>query len=637
MDHDTENEGKADFNDVEKHWSTVLEKGIDQLTDAQITSLKFSSLDDGGEFYNTYAKLVGFSIRKDEIKRNKNNIVTSRRWVCAKEGLQIRKNEANLNCMRERPITRSGCKAAFRIRFERKSGEWVVGEFKREHNHDLVPQFETQFLPGGYENVGFTSKDLYNYLAEICNSSTQDGDAECALEYLQAKADIDSSFFFQYTVDEESRLANLFWTDSQSRLDYACFGDVVAFDTTYKTNTIVFGFGLLVDETVDIYTWVLQNMLVAMNNKTPISIVTNGDKAMSKAIKTVFPKSRHRLCVWHLERNAFANLHDKEVYKSFIRCMVRYVTPDGFEDMWKKMVDNHNLHNHEWLLEMYAKKMKWAEAYMRGLFFSGCRSTQRCEAMNAFLNRFLDRKTRLYELFQQVDRAFSRIRHNEMGVDFSSNYTEPILITGLAEIEKHAATIFTREILAWKVIVRTLYLIDQSMKCSCLLFESYGYPCGHLFAIMKVEHLKQIPPMCIMTRWLKTAKSDLPCKLESQMSLDIIRMARFSALSTSCSKMCYFGSRTTQGFEELKVEIARLTRHMEELYNSSKEAIEDGICTASNKANLNVRDPAIFKTKGDHGSTSNSHSHVKVRRCSSCKDVGHTRRTCPSTHIQQAD
>ena len=291
--------------------------------------------------------------------------------------------------------------------------------------------------------------------------------------------------------------------------------------------------------------------------------------------------------------------------------------------------------------------------------------------MNAFLNRFLDRKTRLYELFQQVDRALSRIRHNEIGADFSSNYTEPILITGLVEIEKHAATIFTREIFSMvqeellneqKYIVlyyidkegyRTYTLsqytssnsrwevvycqVDQSMKCSCLLFESYGYPCGHLFAIMKVEHLKHIPPTCIMTRWLKTAKSDLPCKLESQMSPDIIRMARFSALSASCSKMCYFGSRTTQGFKELKVEITRLTCCMEELYNSSKEAVEDGIHTASNKANLNVCDPAIVKTKGDHGSTSSSHNHAKVRRCSSCKDVGHTRRTCPSTHIQQGE
>ena len=76
--------------------------------------------------------------------------------------------------------------------------------------------------------------------------------------------------------------------------------------------------------------------------------------------------------------------------------------------------------------------------------------------------------------------------------------------------------------------------------------------------------------------------------------------------------MCYFGSRTTQGFEELKVEIARLKCCMEELYNSTKEVVEDGIRTMSNN-NINVRDPAIVKTKGDHGSTSNSHSHAKVR------------------------
>ena len=97
--------------------------------------------------------------------------------------------------------------------------------------HHLIQQ------AGGYKNIRFTPKDLYNYLAANRNNSTLDGDAECALAYIQAKADMDSSFFFfQYTVDEESHLANLFWTNSQSRLDYACFGDVIAFDTTYKMN-----------------------------------------------------------------------------------------------------------------------------------------------------------------------------------------------------------------------------------------------------------------------------------------------------------------------------------------------------------------------------------------------------------------
>ena len=62
---------------LEKHQSTILNQGIDQLTNAQITGLKFNSLDDGGGFYNTYAQLVGFSIHKDQIKHNKDNIMTS--------------------------------------------------------------------------------------------------------------------------------------------------------------------------------------------------------------------------------------------------------------------------------------------------------------------------------------------------------------------------------------------------------------------------------------------------------------------------------------------------------------------------------------------------------------------------------
>ena len=58
-----------------------------------------------------------------------------------------------------------------------------------------------------------------------------------------------------------------------------------------------------------------------------------------------------------------------------------------------------------------------------------------------------------------------------------------------------------------------------------------------------------------MKRWLKTAKFDPSDKHESQISPDVISMARFSALSFKCSQMCFFGSRTKKGFEELKVEM----------------------------------------------------------------------------------
>jgi hypothetical protein len=480
-------------------------------------------------------------------------------------------------------------------------------------------------------------------------------------------------------------LENIFWADSQSRLDYAHFGDVLAFDTTYRTNaykkplvilvgvnhhmqTTIFGCALLVDETVKTYTWVLKTLIGAMNNKMPMSVVTDGDKAMRAAIEKVLPASQHRLCIWHLERNAQSNLNDKDAVNDFIRCMVSYVSKEEFEDMWSIMIEKHGLHNHEWIREMGAKKSKWAEAYLRGYFFAGCRSTQRCESMNAFLKRFVEVKTRLYELFQHVDRALARIRHNEAISSYESKHSELAIQTQLGMIEKHAVDIFTRtaflrvrneikheqllfvvnrlendgnrtytiseyqrQSFTWEV---KYYPDDQRMQCSCLFFESYGFPCRHFFTIMKAEHLNQIPSTCIMKRWLKTAKSDSPYKHDSQILDDVIRTARFSALSASCSKMCYFGSRTSEGFEELKSEIARLQLRMEVLCNLNTTTTQDILQDGLNRDKI-VRDPIIVKTKGDYGNTSNP--NPKVRRCTICKDVGHTRRKCPSLHTQQAD
>ena len=70
-------------------------------------------------------------------------------------------------------------------------------------------------------------------------------------------------------------------------------------------------------------------------------------------------------------------------------------------------------------------------SYMRSHFFSRNKTTQHCEAMNAFLNRSLDRQTRFYELFQQVDRGLLHIKHNEVRVDFTSKCIKSILIIGI--------------------------------------------------------------------------------------------------------------------------------------------------------------------------------------------------------------
>ena len=47
------------------------------------------------------------------------------------------------------------------------------------------------------------------------------------------KVKIQYFFFFSVQVDQENRMANFFWRDGRSKLDYDCFGDVFDFDTTY--------------------------------------------------------------------------------------------------------------------------------------------------------------------------------------------------------------------------------------------------------------------------------------------------------------------------------------------------------------------------------------------------------------------
>ena len=66
-----------------------------------------------------------------------------------------------------------------------------------------------------------------------------------------------------------------------------------------------------------------------------------------------------------------------------------YGNAEEFEKVWHEMVEKFGLNENRWVTEIYGKSKRWAEAYLSGNFFGGMRSTQRCESMNAYLNKFL--------------------------------------------------------------------------------------------------------------------------------------------------------------------------------------------------------------------------------------------------------
>ncbi|XP_050374512.1 protein FAR1-RELATED SEQUENCE 5-like [Argentina anserina] len=302
--------------------------------------------------YNSYALRKGFSVRKGHVQRDSSNNIRQRHFLCSNEGFAQYHNVFEPTKHRKLE-TRVGCMAM--ISFTVKDGIWTISHINSEHNHELAKPEERPFLKsgrnvtnacghvftsmkdagigptksfsfignevGGLANVGCTKKDVYNYLQRKKEEMMEAGDAQSLLNHFKLKQGDDSNFFYSMQLDQYSQMTNFFWRDSRSKLDYDCFGDVICFDTTFRTNkydlicapivgvnhhwrNVLFGCAFLLDETTESFVWLFETFLDSMGNKTPVTVFTDEDKAMANAIQIVFPHASHRLCTWHIAKNA---------------------------------------------------------------------------------------------------------------------------------------------------------------------------------------------------------------------------------------------------------------------------------------------------------------------------------------------
>ncbi|KAL4350372.1 hypothetical protein AHAS_Ahas10G0135400 [Arachis hypogaea] len=61
-------------------------------------------------------------------------------------------------------------------------------------------------------------------------------DLNSTMAYLKTLPIRDQNLFYSVKKDKEGVFRQLFWCDGQCQLDYDLFGDVLAFNTTYKKN-----------------------------------------------------------------------------------------------------------------------------------------------------------------------------------------------------------------------------------------------------------------------------------------------------------------------------------------------------------------------------------------------------------------
>ncbi|KAG8366505.1 hypothetical protein BUALT_Bualt17G0087000 [Buddleja alternifolia] len=409
-------------------------------------------------FYNEYARLAGFSVRKSKDKRD-------------------------VSVKSHRPETRNGCCAMMKVD-GRFTGKFKVVSFVADHNgHDLVSPSKSHLLRShrsinailgsqadDMERSGIAPKAGFALMAKQAGGREQVGFIfEDYKNYLRSKRTMEMKI-----VDEDDLIANILWVDAQMMADYAHFGD--------------------------------SNV-----RKKPMTMLTDQDAAMAKALAEKWPDTCHRLCIWHIYQNAAIHLSSvfarfANFTKDFSSCIYYYEEEEESITAWNDMLKNYELQTNEWLERMFKIRKKWALVYGRQSFCADLTTTQRSESMNSVLKRYVSYKHNLLQFFHHFDRLIDDRRYEELKADLRTSRSTPVA-SFLAEILKHAATVYTHKVFElFQEEMRKAY--DSKIE----LFGEIGEISE--YKITPFVNIVKIPELYIMKRWTKKAKNTVVEALE---------------------------------------------------------------------------------------------------------------------------
>ncbi|XP_074336683.1 protein FAR1-RELATED SEQUENCE 5-like [Apium graveolens] len=456
VDVEDESDGNEVENEVENDSDNVEgEDEIDNVEDANLA----------------YALRNGFAIKIQASHRNKDNEIYGRLYVCRLYGKSV-VAESSQNKRRREVLPKSECKVRMYVNYQKKKRHWEVTSLELVHNHGLVSPSKMNLVQrerhvntatrsliktlygsgvrncqvmnvignihGGNDKVGFNVQHVRNVLRDERMKRFEISDAQAGLDLLhRLNEESGSKYFIRTEVDEENRLKCLVWIDPRCIMAYQNFGDVMAFDTTYRTNryampfvpftgvnhhyqSVIFGFALMRDEHASTFEWILRTWLEGVGNNPPLTIITDQDQAMASAIAVVLPNTTHLLCSWHIsqkfpEKLAHYYSAFPEFKTDFNNCIYKSLTECVFEARWASFVEKYHLQDHKWLKGLYELKHKWIPAYTRNKFSAFQNSTSRSEGMNSFFDKYVSSATGLKEFIENAQKALARLIHEGEG------------------------------------------------------------------------------------------------------------------------------------------------------------------------------------------------------------------------------
>jgi len=231
-------------------------------------------------------------------------------------------------CRNKRAATcRTGCRAMVRL-LQTSDHGWYISRVDNHHNHpcsqtygenkqwpshseiypitkEFIQKLRENNVPigrvcsilgvhGNQSGVLIRKETVRSLCARLAQENITD-DIGKTMQLLEQMRTQDPGMEVRFVLDEEGRIKSMLWCTGKNRSDYAQFGDVVTFDTTYRTNlynlpfglfvgvnnhfqSIIFGGVLLTSEKTEDFEWAFSMFSEIMRGKEPQTMLTGNSK-----------------------------------------------------------------------------------------------------------------------------------------------------------------------------------------------------------------------------------------------------------------------------------------------------------------------------------------------------------------------
>ncbi|XP_031096940.1 protein FAR1-RELATED SEQUENCE 5-like [Ipomoea triloba] len=370
---------------------------------------------------------------------------------------------------------------------------------------------------GGEVGIKYMVCSREGFKPTVKEKNSQKGaDAQMVVEDLFKKKEMNPDFYFDFDLDDGGELCRLFWADGTSRKNFACFGDVMSFDATYRTNKyrlvfvpftgvdhhkrcITFEAGLLAKEDTESYKWLLTSFKNAMG-ATPRCAITDQDAALKVAVPNIMPTTRHRFCMWHImtkvgDKAGSVLAQDKEFRKTLNSVIWdETLSVEEFENRWLKVMEDYNLAEDRCLVEFF---MQYNSAIEEQIYKQNKLNAE-CECS------FQETKTALH-MEQQAATLYTVNMFYEFQTEIWEASFTCHVIHQKDSIDVRTYTVQEKGGKAFEV---TMHTNGEKIECTCKKFIRVGILCRHALLVFNSEGVEEIPGEYIVPRWTRDAAQD---------------------------------------------------------------------------------------------------------------------------------